>query len=160
VNAAEAALDGAGPRPVRLGLRENLPQFLLLVAVNALVGGMLGQERTVLPLLAEDEFAVTGFTATLTFIAAFGAVKAVTNFFAGTLSDRYGRKPVLVAGWIVAIPVPLILMWAPTWGWVIAANVLLGVNQGLAWSTTVIMKIDLVGPDQRGLAMGFNEAAG
>jgi MFS family permease len=145
---------------VRLGLRENLPQFLLLVAVNALVGAMLGQERTILPLLAEDEFAVTGFTATLTFIAAFGAVKAVTNFFAGTLSDRYGRKPVLVAGWLVAIPVPLILIWAPTWGWVIAANVLLGVNQGLAWSTTVIMKIDLVGPDQRGLAMGFNEAAG
>jgi MFS family permease len=153
----------AGPpaaRAPRLGLRENLPQFVLLVAVNALVGGMIGQERTVLPLLAEDTFGLTGFTVTLTFIAAFGVVKAATNFFAGALSDRYGRKPVLVAGWLVGVPVPLILIWAPTWGWVIAANVLLGVNQGLTWSTTVIMKIDLVGPARRGLAMGFNEAAG
>ena len=148
------------PPGVRLGLRENAAQFSLLVAVNALVGGMIGQERTVLPLLAEDEFGLTAYTATLTFIAAFGVVKAVTNFFAGTLSDRYGRKPVLVAGWLVAVPVPLLLMWAPTWGWVIAANVLLGVNQGLTWSTTVIMKIDLVGPARRGLAMGLNEAAG
>lgn len=148
------------PASVRLGLRENLAQFSLLVAVNALVGGMIGQERTVLPLLAEREFGLTAFTAGLTFIAAFGAVKAVTNFFAGTLSDRYGRKPVLVAGWIIGIPVPLLLIWAPTWGWVIAANVLLGINQGLTWSTTVIMKIDLVGPARRGLAMGFNEAAG
>jgi MFS family permease len=147
-------------RPVRLGLRENLAQFSLLVAVNALVGGMIGQERTVLPLLAEREFGLTAFTAGLTFIAAFGAVKAVTNFFAGTLSDRYGRKPVLVAGWIIGVPVPLLLIWAPTWGWVIAANVLLGINQGLTWSTTVIMKIDLVGPARRGFAMGFNEAAG
>ena len=145
---------------VRLGLRENLAQFSLLVAVNALVGGMIGQERTVLPLLAEREFGLTAFTAGLTFIAAFGAVKAVTNFFAGTLSDRYGRKPVLVAGWIIAVPVPFLLIWAPSWGWVIAANVLLGINQGLAWSTTVIMKIDLVGPARRGFAMGFNEAAG
>jgi MFS family permease len=141
-------------------LRENLAQFSLLVAVNALVGGMIGQERTVLPLLAEHEFGLTAFTAGLTFIAAFGAVKAVTNFFAGTLSDRYGRKPVLVAGWIIAVPVPFLLMWAPSWGWVIAANVLLGINQGLAWSTTVIMKIDLVGPARRGFAMGLNEAAG
>jgi MFS family permease len=145
---------------IRLGLRENLAQFSLLVAVNALVGGMIGQERTVLPLLAEDEFGLTAFTATLTFIAAFGIVKAATNFFAGTLSDRYGRKPVLVAGWIIGIPVPLLLIWAPTWGWVIFANVLLGVNQGLTWSTTVIMKIDLVGPQRRGFAMGLNEAAG
>ena len=144
----------------RLGLRENLGQFLLLVAVNALVGGMIGQERTVLPLLAEREFGLTAFSSTLTFIAAFGIVKAATNFFAGTLSDRFGRKPVLVAGWIIAIPIPLILIWAPSWGWVIFANVLLGVNQGLTWSTTVIMKIDLVGPAKRGLAMGFNEAAG
>lgn len=148
------------PRPIRLGLRENLGQFLLLVAVNALVGGMLGQERTVLPLLAEQTFGLTAFSSTLTFIAAFGIVKAATNFFAGTLSDRFGRKPVLIAGWLIAIPVPLLLIWAPTWGWVIFANVLLGVNQGLTWSTTVIMKIDLVGPAKRGLAMGFNEAAG
>jgi len=146
--------------PVRLGLAENLAQFSLLVGVNALVGGMIGQERTVLPLLAKQEFGLTAFTATLTFIVAFGAVKAVTNFFAGTLSDRYGRKPVLVAGWIIALPIPLLLMWAPSWGWVVFANVLLGVNQGLTWSTTVIMKIDLVGPARRGFAMGLNEAAG
>ncbi len=145
---------------LRLGLKENLAQFSLLVGVNALVGGMIGQERTVLPLLAEEEFGLTRFTATLTFIAAFGIVKAATNFFAGTLSDRYGRKPVLVAGWVVGIPVPLLLMWAPSWGWVIFANVLLGINQGLTWSTTVIMKIDLVGPRRRGFAMGLNEAAG
>jgi MFS family permease len=145
---------------VQLGLRANLAQFLLLVAVNALVGGMIGQERTVLPLLATEEFGLTAVSATLTFIAAFGIVKAATNFFAGTLSDRFGRKPVLVAGWCIGVPVPLLLIWAPSWGWVIFANVLLGVNQGLTWSTTVIMKIDLVGPAQRGLAMGFNEAAG
>jgi MFS family permease len=148
------------PTAVRLGLRENLGQFLLLVAVNALVGGMIGQERTVLPLLAEDVFGVVAFSAALTFIVAFGVVKAITNFFAGTLSDRFGRKPVLVVGWLIGVPVPLLLMWAPSWGWVIVANVLLGVNQGLTWSTTVIMKIDLVGPAKRGLAMGFNEAAG
>jgi MFS family permease len=149
-----------GTAPLRLGLRENLPQFALLVGVNALVGGMIGQERTVLPLLAEDEFGLTAFTATLTFIAAFGIVKAATNFFAGTLSDRHGRKPVLIAGWLIGIPVPLMLMWAPTWSWVVFANVLLGINQGLTWSTTVIMKIDLVGPAKRGFAMGLNEAAG
>ena len=146
--------------PIRLGLRANLAQFALLVGVNALVGGMIGQERTVLPLLAEEEFGLTEVTATLTFIAAFGIVKAATNFFAGTLSDRFGRKPVLIAGWIIGLPVPLLLMWAPTWSWVVAANVLLGVNQGLTWSTTIIMKIDLVGPAKRGLAMGYNEAAG
>lgn len=154
-----ASVTPAG-RPVRLGLRENLPQFLLLVVVNALVGGMIGQERTVLPLLASDEFGLTAFSASLTFIAAFGVVKAGTNFFAGTLSDRFGRKPVLVAGWLTGVPVPLLLIWAPSWSWVIVANVLLGVNQGLTWSTTVIMKIDLVGPTKRGLAMGLNEAAG
>ena len=149
-----------GGASLRLGLKENLAQFSLLVGVNALVGGMIGQERTVLPLLAKTEFGLTAFTATLTFIVAFGIVKAATNFFAGTLSDRYGRKPVLVGGWLIGIPVPLLLIWAPTWGWVIAANVLLGINQGLTWSTTVIMKIDLVGPAKRGLAMGLNEAAG
>jgi MFS family permease len=153
-------LTDAPAAPVRLGLRQNLAQFSLLVAVNALVGGMIGQERIVLPLLAEREFGITAFTAGLTFIAAFGAVKAVTNFFAGTLSDQYGRKPVLVAGWVIGVPVPLLLIWAPSWGWVIAANILLGINQGLTWSTTVIMKIDLVGPERRGFAMGFNEAAG
>jgi len=148
------------PGGIRLGLRANLAQFTLLVAVNALVGGMLGQERTVLPLLANRTFHLSAYTAALTYIVAFGATKAVTNFFAGTWSDRYGRKPVLVAGWLIALPVPLLLIWAPSWGWVVFANVLLGVNQGLTWSTTVIMKIDLVGPARRGLAMGFNEAAG
>jgi MFS family permease len=147
-------------RVLQLGLRPNLAQFSLLVAINALVGGMLGQERTVLPLLADTAFGLTAYTAALTFILAFGATKAVTNYLAGTLSDRYGRKPVLVVGWLVGLPVPLLLIWAPSWSWVVAANVLLGVNQGLTWSTTVIMKIDLVGPARRGLAMGLNEAAG
>jgi len=156
---APAASQLAGPA-LRLGLRANLAQFSLLVAVNALVGGTLGQERTVVPLLAEKTFHLAAFTSALTFILAFGAVKAATNFFAGTLSDRYGRKPVLVAGWLAAVPIPVLLIWAPSWGWVIAANVLLGVNQGLTWSTTVIMKIDLIGPARRGLAMGLNEAAG
>jgi MFS family permease len=149
-----------GRPAVRLGLRENLPQFALLVAVNALVGGMIGQERTVLPLLAEQEFGLTAHSAVLTYISAFGVTKAAVNFFAGALADRFGRKPVLLVGWLFAIPVPLLLIWAPSWGWVVFANVLLGVNQGLAWSITVIMKIDLVGPLRRGTAMGFNEAAG
>jgi MFS family permease len=149
-----------GGSPVRLGLRANAAQFALLVAVNALVGGMLGQERTVLPLLAEQEFGLGAYTAALTYILAFGLAKAATNYLAGTWSDRYGRKPVLVAGWLIAVPVPLVLIWAPSWAWVVAANLLLGVSQGLTWSTTVIMKIDLVGPARRGLAMGLNEAAG
>src|SRR6202011_5811692 len=110
--------------------------------------------------LAKQVFGLTDYTAALTFIVAFGAVKAATNFFAGTLSDRFGRKPVLVAGWLIGLPVPLLLIWAPSWSWIVFANVLLGVNQGLTWSTTVIMKVDLVGPERRGLAMGFNEAAG
>jgi MFS family permease len=155
------------PRPsareataLRLGLRANLGQFALLVAINALVGGMVGQERTVVPLLATDVFGLTALSSALTFIVAFGLTKAVTNLVAGVLSDRYGRKPVLVAGWLVGLPVPLLLIWAPAWSWVIVANVLLGINQGLTWSTTVIMKIDLVGPARRGLAMGLNEAAG
>jgi MFS family permease len=145
---------------IGFGVRANLAQFSLLVAVNALVGGMLGQERTVLPLLAERVFHLTAYTAALTFILAFGTTKAIVNFFAGQLSDRHGRKPVLVAGWLIGIPVPLLLIWAPSWGWVLVANVLLGVNQGLTWSTTVIMKIDLAGPARRGFAMGLNEAAG
>jgi MFS family permease len=149
------------PAPaVRLGLRANLAQFTLLVAVNALVGGTLGQERTVVPLLATRTFHLSGYTAALSFIVAFGAVKAATNFVAGTLADRFGRKPVLIAGWLVAVPIPPLLIWAPDWGWVVFANVLLGINQGLTWSITVIMKIDLVGPARRGLAMGLNEAAG
>ncbi len=162
-------MTGRLPRPRRsaapvsgpqLGLGANLAQFVLLVAVNALVGGLLGQERTVLPLLARDEFGLAAYSSALTFILAFGTVKAITNFFAGAMCDRYGRKPVLVAGWLVGVPIPLLLIWAPQWGWIVAANVLLGVNQGLTWSTTVIMKIDLVGPARRGLAMGLNEAAG
>ena len=143
-----------------LGLRANAAQFILLVAVNALVGGMLGQERTVLPLLATDVFGLDSYTAALTYILAFGLAKALTNYLAGTWSERYGRKPVLVAGWLVAVPVPLLLIWAPAWWMVVAANVLLGISQGLTWSTTVIMKIDLVGPRRRGLAMGLNESAG
>lgn len=145
---------------LRLGVRANLAQFSLLVAVNALVGGVLGQERTVLPLLAEQTFGLTGYTFLLTYVLAFGITKAAANYFAGSWSDRFGRKPVLLAGWLVAIPVPVMLIWAPSWGWVVAANVLLGINQGLTWSTTVIMKIDLAGPARRGLAMGLNEAAG
>lgn len=143
-----------------LGLRQNLAQFMLLVAVNALVGGTLGQERTVLPLLAAREFHLDLYTSALTYILAFGVSKAAMNYFAGTLCDRFGRKPVLVAGWLVAVPVPLMLITGPDWAWIVAANVLLGVSQGLTWSTTVVMKMDLVGPRQRGLAMGLNEAAG
>lgn len=146
--------------PLRLGLRANIGQFSLLVAVNALVGGMVGQERTVLPLLAERVFGLEALTSALTFLLAFGLTKAATNFVAGTLSDRLGRKPVLLVGWLVGLPVPLLVIWAPSWAWVVVANVLLGMNQGLTWSTTVIMKIDLVGPARRGLAMGLNEAAG
>jgi MFS family permease len=152
-----ATISDAG---IRLGIRENLAQFTLLVAVNALVGGMVGQERTVLPLLGTEVFGLTDFTAALTFIVAFGITKALTNLAAGALSDRFGRKPVLVAGWLAGLPVPFVIIWAPTWGWIVAANVLLGINQGLTWSTTVIMKIDLAGPKNRGLAMGLNEAAG
>ncbi len=154
--AEESTID----RPIRLGLRSNLGQFALLVAVNALVGGMIGQERTVLPLLARDVFGLTGFASALTFVVAFGLAKAATNLAAGALADRFGRKPVLVAGWLVGLPVPLLIMLAPSWAWIVAANLLLGVNQGLTWSTTVIMKIDLVGPVRRGLATGINEAAG
>lgn len=151
---------GEDGRSIELGLRQNLAQFGLLVAVNALVGGMLGQERTVLPLLGEREFGLEAYTVGLTFILVFGLAKATTNYFAGTWMDRFGRKPVLVGGWLVAVPVPLMLIWAPSWSWVIVANLLLGVSQGLTWSTTVVMKIDLVGPARRGLAMGLNEAAG
>ena len=145
---------------IRLGLRENLAQFSLLVVVNAFVGAMVGLERSILPAIAEQEFHLVARTAVLSFIVVFGVAKALTNYGAGRLSDRWGRKHVLVGGWLVAVPVPFLLMWAPTWNWVLFANVLLGISQGLTWSTTVIMKIDLVGPRQRGLAMGLNEFAG
>ncbi len=145
---------------VRLGLRENLGQFSLLVVVNAFVGAMVGMERTILPPIAEHEFHLVAKTAVLSFIVVFGVTKALTNYLAGRLSDRFGRKHVLVAGWLVAAPVPFLLMTAPTWGWVLFANALLGISQGLTWSTTVIMKIDLAGPQKRGLAMGLNEFAG
>src|SRR5207244_3280297 len=125
-----------------------------------LVGGMVGQERAVVPLLAGDSFGVASASGALTFLVAFGATKAITNLVAGALADRIGRKPVLVAGWLVGLPVPLLLILAPDWSWVVAANVLLGVNQGLTWSTTVLMKIDLVGPPRRGFALGLNEASG
>jgi MFS family permease len=145
---------------VRLGLRENLGQFSLLVIVNAFVGAMVGMERTLLPPMAEHEFRLAAKTAILSFIVVFGVTKAATNYLAGRLSDRFGRKHVLVAGWFVAAPVPFLLMWAPNWTWVLVANALLGVSQGLTWSTTVIMKIDLAGPAKRGFAMGLNEFAG
>jgi MFS family permease len=149
------------PAPaVRLGLGENLAQFALLVVVNAFVGAMAGLERSILPAIAEQEYQLAARTAVLSFIVVFGVAKALTNYSAGRLSDSLGRKHVLVAGWLVAVPVPFLLMWAPTWNWILFANLLLGVSQGLTWSTTVIMKIDLVGPKQRGLAMGLNEFAG
>jgi MFS family permease len=149
-----------GTPVVRLGLRENVAQFSLLVLVNAFVGAMAGMERSILPLLAEQEFQLAARAAILSFIAVFGVSKAVTNYVAGRFSDHIGRRQVLIAGWILAAPVPFLLMWAPTWSWVLVANALLGISQGLTWSTTVIMKIDLVGPSQRGLAMGLNEFAG
>lgn len=147
------------PTP-HLGLRQNLHQFILLVIVNAFVGAMVGLERSILPAIAEQEFHLAAKTAILSFIIVFGFVKAFTNYFAGRLSDQYGRKIVLVTGWLVALPVPFLLMWSPSWNWILFANVLLGISQGLTWSTTVIMKIDLVGSERRGLAMGFNEFAG
>ncbi|HUF75912.1 MAG TPA: MFS transporter [Longimicrobiales bacterium] len=143
-----------------LGLRANWAQFWLLVAVSAFVGAMVGLERTVLPLLAQAEFGLASRTAILSFIMTFGLVKAVTNLLAGRLGDLYGRKRVLVIGWLFALPVPFMVIWAPSWSWIVAANVLLGIQQGLTWSTTVIMKIDLIGPWRRGLAMGLNEFAG
>lgn len=152
---------GLPPRQeLALGLRANAGQFALLVGVNALVGGMVGQERAVVPLLASETFGLAATYSALTFLVAFGAAKAITNLLAGALADRFGRKPVLVAGWIVGLPVPFLLILAPDWAWVVAANVLLGINQGLTWSTTVLMKIDLAGPRRRGLALGLNEASG
>ena len=145
---------------VRLGLRENIGQFTLLVVVNAFVGGMVGLERSILPQIAEAEFAIAAKTALFSFIVVFGFVKAFTNYFTGALANRFGRRNLLILGWLFGLPVPLILMYAPSWNWIIAANVLLGINQGLAWSSTVVMKIDLIGERNRGLAMGLNEFAG
>jgi MFS family permease len=147
-------------RRVELGLRENLAQFSLLVAVNALVGAMVGLERSTLPLIGEDSFGVTSSVAVLSFIVAFGLAKSFTNLGAGALAERVGRRRLLIAGWVIALPVPLLIGVAPSWAWIVAANLFLGVNQGLAWSMTVVMKIDLVGPERRGLALGLNESAG
>ena len=144
----------------RLGLRENLPQFTLLVVLNAFVGAMVGLERTVLPLLGEQEFGLSSKTAITSFIVSFGVTKAILNLLAARVSDRIGRKPVLVTGWLFALPVPFLIIFAPAWWWIDLANVLLGANQALAWSMTVIMKVDLVGPKRRGLALGLNEFAG
>jgi MFS family permease len=146
--------------PIRLGLKANWQQFALLVLINVFVGGMVGLERSILPLLAESEFKLTSHAAALSFIGSFGLAKALTNLFSGHLAGRVSRKRLLVAGWLIGLPVPFMLIWAPAWAWVVAANLLLGVNQGLTWSMTVNMKMDLVGPKQRGLALGLNEAAG
>lgn len=145
---------------VRFGLKENWQQFSLLVLVNAFVGGMVGLERSILPQLAAQEFHVASHSAIFSFIVVFGIVKALTNYFAGHFANALGRRRLLIYGWLFAIPIPFLLMWAPSWNWIVAANVLLGINQGLAWSSTVTMKIDLVGDKQRGLAMGINEFAG
>ena len=144
----------------KLGLKENWVQFSLLMLVNAFVGAMVGMERSILPAIAEEDFALKARGAILSFIVVFGLTKAATNYVAGRWSEKVGRKRVLVIGWLIATPVPFLLMWAPTWSWILAANVLLGVSQGLTWSMTVIMKIDLAGRKNRGLAMGFNEFAG
>ncbi|MEX2254445.1 MAG: MFS transporter [Acidimicrobiia bacterium] len=148
------------PGAPRLGLAANWRQFTLLVVINAFVGAMVGIERTVLPLLAKDDFGIASASATLAFLVAFGITKAFANLAAGHLADRYGRKRVLVVGWLAALPVAPMIIVAPSWGWIVVANVFLGLNQGLAWSTTVNMKIDLAGPERRGLALGLNEAAG
>ena len=153
-------MSGVSSPNVRLGLKENWRQFALLVVVNAFVGGMVGLERTVVPLIGPQQFGLVLKTAIFSFIISFGVVKAFSNLLSGALADRFGRKRVLVAGWIVGAPVPFMIMLAPSWGWIVAANILLGVNQGLAWSMTVLMKIDLVGPRGRGLAVGLNEFAG
>lgn len=145
---------------VKLGLKENLSQFIILIIVNAFVGGMVGIERSILPQIAEVEFGMAAKTAILSFIVVFGIVKALTNYFTGALANKIGRKNLLVIGWLFALPVPFILMYANNWNWIIVANVLLGINQGLTWSSTVVMKIDLVGEKNRGLAMGLNEFAG
>ncbi len=149
-----------GMNTIKLGLKENWKQFTLLVIVNAFVGGMVGLERSILPKIAEGEFHIAAKTAILSFIVVFGIVKAITNYYTGTLANKVGRKNLLILGWLIGIPVPFMLMYAPDWNWIIAANILLGINQGLTWSSTVVMKIDLVGEKERGFAMGLNEFAG
>jgi MFS family permease len=158
VEATGTALPGSAG--IALGLRENWQQFVLLVLINAFVGGMVGLERTLVPLIGAETFHLASTVAVTSFIISFGVVKAITNLVSGQLADTWGRKKTLVLGWAVGLPVPFLIMWAPTWEWIVAANVLLGVNQGLSWSMTVIMKVDLVGPRQRGLAVGLNEFAG
>jgi MFS family permease len=155
-----ASIPGSVGSSVRLGLRENWRQFALLVLINAFVGGMVGIERTVVPLIGAEEFGIASTTLIVSFIVSFGVIKAFANLISGQLADSWGRKRVLVLGWLVGLPVPFMIIWAPSWEWVIAANALLGINQGLAWSMTVIMKVDLVGPKSRGLAIGLNEFAG
>src|SRR5688572_3322564 len=145
---------------VRLGLKENWQQFTLLVVINAFVGGMIGLERTIIPQIAEADFGLSAKTAILSFIVVFGITKAITNYYTGVLANKFGRKKLLVVGWLFALPVPIMLMYATSWNWIMAANILLGINQGLAWSSTVVMKIDLVGEKNRGFAMGLNEFAG
>src|SRR6266545_2187970 len=145
---------------IRLGLKENWRQFALLILINAFVGGMVGIERTVVLLIGSEEFGIASTTIVVSFIVSFGVVKALANLVSGQLADSWGRKRVLVLGWLVGLPVPFMIVWAPSWGWIVAANALLGINQGLAWSMTVIMKVDLVGPKSRGLAVGLNEFAG
>jgi MFS family permease len=157
----DAATTAPATKPlIALGLRENWQQFSLLVLINAFVGGMVGLERTLVPLIGSETFQLASTVTVTSFIVSFGIVKAITNLISGQLADSWGRKRTLVLGWAVGLPVPFLIMWAPTWGWIVAANALLGINQGLSWSMTVIMKVDLVGPRQRGLAVGLNEFAG
>lgn len=155
-----AGSTATGRPEIRLGLRENLGQFSLLLLINAFVGAMVGMERSILPLLAEQEFGIASRTGILSFLFTFGLVKALANVLAGGAADRWGRRRILLAGWLAGLPVPFMIMFAPSWGWVVAANALLGVNQGLCWSTAIVMKVDLVGPRQRGLAIGLNESSG
>lgn len=157
----DAANAERAARPhIALGLRENWQQFSLLVLINAFVGGMVGLERTLVPLIGSETFHLASTVAITSFIVSFGVVEAITNLVSGQLADTWGRKKTLILGWAIGLPVPFLIIWAPTWEWIVAANVLLGINQGLSWSMTVIMKVDLVGPLQRGLAVGLNEFAG
>lgn len=160
IGASQTGIGSAAREGVRLGLSANWRQFALLVATNAFVGGMIGLERSILPVLARDEFGIASKTVAVSFIATFGLAKALSNLVAGPLSERFSRRSILIAGWLFGLPVPIMIIFAPSWSWIVAANALLGVNQGLAWSMTVNMKVDLAGPERRGLALGLNESAG